>query len=354
MNSRKTNKQLSASKVVVNAAVAVVFLWLAYKIIDIIFLFFFAIVLTLILNRPTVWLEQRGLKRTPAALLTFFAMLIFFIAIAWLVIPNILDQLSQLISRMPEYLGRVEDQLAKLLDDYPALQRNFNNGEDIPVLSDILATLTRFSLSLIQWLFLLVIFFSLVAYMMVNPQPLLETYLLFFPVEKRRKATVALTRAANMMVGWLYSNLLVGVIEGIAVFFFLRFMDVPGVWVWAGLAVAAELVPKLGLYIMALPPTLIALSEDPMKALWVYGFYLALNEVMFDFVMPRIRQKTMNLHPVSTLFVLLAMTAAFGIVGALIATPITAFIKAYYQAFFLSRQTRTDIRSKVMRILNYR
>lgn len=31
----------------------------------------------------------------------------------------------------------------------------------------------------------------------------------------------------------------------------LTYMEVPGVWVWTGLALFAELVPKLGLYIMA-------------------------------------------------------------------------------------------------------
>lgn len=142
-----------------------------------------------------------------------------------------------------------------------------------------------------------------------------------------------------MMVGWMWSNLVVGSMEAAAVFFFLTYMDVPGVWIWVGLALFAEMVPKLGLYIMAIPPVLIALSIDPMTALWVLVFYLALNEIMGDLVMPRVRASTMDLHPVSSLLMMLAMASAFGLVGALVATPITAFIKAYYEEFFLQKES---------------
>lgn len=152
--------------------------------------------------------------------------------------------------------------------------------------------------------------------MLINPAPLVETYLMLFSEDNRLKAAHALAKASKMMLGWMWSNLVVGSMEAIAVFFFLSFMGLSGVWVWTGLALFAEMVPKLGLYIMAIPPVLIALSIDPITALWVLGFYLALNETMGDFVMPEIRASTMNLHPVSTLFVMLPMGSAFGLIGA--------------------------------------
>jgi putative permease len=89
----------------------------------------------------------------------------------------------------------------------------------------------------------------------------------------------------------------------------------------------------MGFYIMAIPPILVALSVSPSTALWVTIFMLALDEVMGDFVFPKLRSNTMNIHPVSILFILIAMTSAFGITGALLATPLTAIIKAFYEEF---------------------
>ena len=113
-------------------------------------------------------------------------------------------------------------------------------------------------------------------------------------------------------------------------------MKVPGAWVWGALALFAELIPRIGFYIMSIPPLLVGLSVSPFTALWILIFFLALDEVLGDFVMPRLRSTTMNVHPVSTIFLLLAMGSAFGLVGALLSTPLAAIIKAYYEEFYLS------------------
>lgn len=349
-------KYKNSVRLILIAATVIIGLWFAYEIINVLFLFFFAVVLTLVLNKPTMWLVSKKIPRTLAALLVFFVMLLFLFFIAWLVVPRILEQITSLVSHLPDYYLALKEQLNSLLKDYPDLQKKLTvKGDivnDIPSISSILTSASRISFSVIGGIFFLVVFLSIVVYMLINPAPLIETYLLIFPKEKRAKAANALATAAKMMVAWVWSNLIVGIIEAVAVFIFLSIMGVPGVWVWAGLTLFAELIPKLGFYIMAVPPTLVALSIHPLTALWVLVFYIAFDEVSGDFIMPRIRASTMNLHPVSTLFVLLAMASAFGVEGALIATPLTAFIKAYYETFILAETSKGKIDEKVEKVLN--
>jgi Predicted permease len=59
----------------------------------------------------------------------------------------------------------------------------------------------------------------------------------------------------------------------------------------------------------------------------------------------------MKIHPVFILVMLLAMTAAFGLMGAFIATPLTAFIKAYYEAFYHKKQHREETDKNIDRML---
>ncbi len=249
----------------------------------------------------------------------------------------------------------MQDNLADALADYPSLQKKVVEStsmkEILPSTRRLITSLSRFSFSLIGGIFMLVFFFSIILYMLIEPRPLLETYLMFFSEENRPKAAEAMARSSRMMVGYMWSNVVVGTIEAVLIFAFLTYMDVPGVWVWAGLALFSEMIPKLGPYIMAAPPVLIALAIDPMTALWVALFYLVMNELMGDFVVPKIRASTMNLHPVSSLFVMLAMACAFGIVGALIATPLTAFIKAYYEVFYLENKSTRGVNRQIDKIL---
>lgn len=342
-------------KLIFIAAFVLIGLWFVNQVLPVLFMFFFAIVLTLILNAPVTWLVSKKVPRTGAALLVFLVMLVFLFFIGWLVIPRILEQASSLLANLPSYYDDLKGQISSQLDGYPSLQDKLMDGsvieDNLPSPVNVVTSIGRFSFSLIGAVFFFVVFLSLVIYMLINPAPLIETYLTLFPREKRGKAAHALARASTMMVGWMWSNLLVGSMEAAAVYFFLTFMDVPGVWVWVGLALFAEMVPKLGLYIMAVPPVLISLSIDPMTALWVLVFYLVLNEIMGDFVMPRVRASTMNLHPVSSLFVMIVIASAFGLIGALIATPLTAFIKAYYEEFYLSKTTKEHIDEQVETVL---
>lgn len=103
------------------------------------------------------------------------------------------------------------------------------------------------------------------------------------------------------------------------------------------LAFFTEFVPRIGFFIKALPPILVALSINGYTAAWVAAFYLLTDEIMADFIMPRIRSNTMKIHPVSILFVVLAMGAAFGFMGVLLATPFTAIIKAYFEVFYVNK-----------------
>jgi predicted PurR-regulated permease PerM len=351
MSIASDNKYKTSVRLILIAAIFILGLWLSYEIVSVLFLFFFAVVLMLILNAPTMWLVSKKVPRTAAALIVFTALLLFLFLIGWLVIPKILEQVTTLVGNLPNYFEDLKNQLAASLKDYPSLQakvlENANLEEHFPSTRRVVAGLSRFSFSVIGIIFLLIIFFSIVAYMLINPAPLIATYLICFAKEKRQKAAEALAKASTMMVGWMWANFLVGFIEAIAVFFFLKYMGVPGVWVWAGLALFGEMIPRLGLYIMAVPPTIIALSIDPVTAIWVFVFYLVLTELMGDFVMPRVRASTMDLHPVSTLFVMLAMGTAFGLTGALIATPLTAFIKAYYETFYLPTADTENIEHQV-------
>lgn len=342
-------------KLIFTAVFAIAGLWFMYEILSILFLFFLAIVITLILNAPTMWLVSKKIPRTAASLIVFFAMMVFIGFIGWLVMPRVLEQFSQVINEVPAYYQNLKNELSRLLSDFPALQKRLLDErgleQELPSMTRIATSLGRFSLSIISAVFLTIMFLSVVIYMLINPAPLIETYLTLFSKDKRMKAARALARASKMVVGWMYANVIVGSIEAVLVFFFLSFMGVPGVWVWAALALFAEMVPRLGLYIMAVPPTLIAFAISPITAMWVLIFYLALNEVMGDFVTPRIRSSTMNLHPVSSLFVMLIMAYAFGLLGALISTPLTAFIKAYYEEFYLSEVSKEHLKEQVQVVL---
>ena len=329
-------------KAIFLAAAVVIMLWLFYKMVSVILLLLFAIVLSLAINDPIIRLERRKIKRVWASAIVFTIILVAFTSIIMFVGPKINEQISLLIRNLPGYAIQASNTVSSWFDKYPELQKQIkidpnNVSEWLPSIPSTLMQVGNFSLSIIAQVLIVIVFISMVGYMVTNPKPLFELYLLMFPPRQRDKATIAFSRISVMVRGWMRSNLIGGGVNALLVTIFLSIMGVPGAFVWGALAFFAEFIPRIGFFIKAIPPFLVALSINGYTATWVVVFYLVVDELMADFVMPRIRSNTMKIHPVSILFVVLAMGAAFGFMGILLATPLTAMIKAYFEVFYLSK-----------------
>lgn len=356
-NTDTNNLYRELAKLILLAAGVVVLLWLLLKITSVVLLLLFAMVLAIIINAPVVWLENKGLKRGWASLVVFVAILGVLVLLGWLVVPKVTEQIESLVANLPGYINSVTKNLSSLTKDYPALSKDIddeglNISKLLPSLSSTLLRIGNFSVNILSGLVLLIIFISMIVYAVASPKPLLEIYYSWFRPEKRDIAKDALINTSNMLVGWLRFNLIGGAIEAVCTTAFLTFMHVPGAWVWGALTLFAELIPKIGFYIMALPPVLVSFSVGPSTALWVAIFFLVLSELVGDFVMPRLRASTMSIHPVSTIFMLLAMGSAFGLTGALLATPMAAIIKAYYEAFYSGKYHDNHLEQRIEEVLH--
>lgn len=334
---------------VLAAAAAVVALWFLQRIVIALLLLFFALVVAIALSAALEWFVRRGVPRRlagPITLLHFFGAIGL---LGWLVIPQLAGQIVLLANQLPDFIARLDRQVAYLLERYPDLQMFFAPGGSgtralAPDAGEVFRGLGGVSLSLLGGIALAIIFFSTVAYVLLDPGPILKAYLGSLPTAYRRPGLRAYRRACRAVIGWTKASFVIGAIQSIAVFLFLTLMDVPGALVWAALAFFADFIPRIGGYVMALPPVVLSLTMGPMTAIWVGLFYLVSTEILGSVVAPKIRGATMQLHPVLLIFFTLAFALAFGLLGAIVATPAAAFFSAFYSEFYMKRALRRDER----------
>jgi len=327
---------------VVAAGAAVAALWFLQKILTALLLLFLVLVVGIALSAPIQWLAKRGLG---PRLSTLVVMILFFASLGLvgaLVIPRVAAQLAVLVERLPDLLVRLNTQIMSLLDRRPELQRLVGESGGIPDFSPAALGLFEgvgsFSLGLLGAVALTIIFLSGVISVVQRPLPILRAYIGSLPVPHRRAGVRAYRRAARSIVGWTKASVIIGSIEFVLVFAFLTWLDVPGALVWAALAFFVEFIPRIGNYLMAIPPVLVSLTLGPLTAVWVALFYLVMGELMGAFVAPRIGGAAMAIHPLLLLFFALAFALAFGLLGALVATPAAAFFAAFYSEFYMKRQ----------------
>jgi len=342
----RTRPIVPVTGLVVAAGTAVVALWFLYQIAGAILLLFFAAVVAIALSAPVEWFVRRGLPRRLAGVLTLLLFFGTIILLGWLVIPRLVAQIVALVNGLPGLIVQIETQVADLLSNYPDLQRfaRFDGagggGDFVPAAVNLFAGVGAASLSILGFVALALIFFSTIAYIVLDPRPIVRGYIGSLPLEHRAAGVRAYRRAARSVIGWARASLVVGALQAIAVLIFLTWMEVPGALVWAALAFFADFIPRIGGYVMAAPPVILALGQSPMLAVWIGVFYAVSNEILGSVVAPKIRGATMQIHPVLIIFFTLAFALAFGLLGAIVATPAAAFASAYYSEFYMKRPLR--------------
>jgi putative permease len=316
----------------------VVLLWFLHQIGVVIVASILSLILAVALNAPVTWLERRNMSRGVATILTFFVLLVATAFIGWLIVPRLAREIPALINEVPALVEAFSAQVVGVLGDNPEVQRQltrvvdwgFGAFQELWRYADVIAG------GLVLGLFIV----ALVLYMVANLPEILAWYIRSMAPHLREPASRAFAKSSRMVIGWVIASVILGGIKAVAAGFFLTFMGVPGALVWAFIAFFGAFIPRVGFYLMTLPPVLVAFSVDPMTALWTLIFYVSFSEFLGNFIAPRIYAQSMQMNAVFILFMTLAMGYAFGVIGVLIATPVAGFLKAYYDEFFLRRRPR--------------
>jgi predicted PurR-regulated permease PerM len=96
-----------------------------------------------------------------------------------------------------------------------------------------------------------------------------------------------------------------------------------------------ELIPYVGPVLGALPPILVALFTEPVTAIWVALLFLGIQQLEGHIVAPQIFGHTLRINPLLVMFALLFGDEVYGVIGALLALPIVAVLRA--TAVYLSK-----------------
>lgn len=128
---------------------------------------------------------------------------------------------------------------------------------------------------------------------------------------------------AGFIQGQLMTALIVGIIETLGLMLIkMRYPLVLGMV--GGLA---NIIPYFGPYIGAIPAVAIALIISPMKAVWTVAIFFIAQLIDNSFISPKMIESRVGLHPVATIFAVLAGGEFYGVLGMLLAVPAMAILR---------------------------
>ncbi|MEX2421751.1 MAG: AI-2E family transporter [Actinomycetota bacterium] len=289
-----------------------------------------ALFLSFALEPAANWLVKRGWRRGVAAAVVLFGLALIGLLMLALMVPLVIDQVQELVRRLPEFLDEASVYTQQWFDTEltsdQILQDIASAEDDIQQIAANLASVGAFVLGLIFQVLTIGLF---TFYLVADGPRFRRAVCSLLPPQRQREVLNAWDIAIDKTGGYLYSRLLLAVINVAFSFIALQALGVPfalPLAIWQGFV--SQFIPVVGTYIAAAVPLLVALLDDPWSALFFLIFVLVYQQIENYLLAPRITSRTMQLHPAVAFGAALAGGAVSGLIGAFMAHPAAAVIQA--------------------------
>jgi predicted PurR-regulated permease PerM len=132
-------------------------------------------------------------------------------------------------------------------------------------------------------------------------------------------------RAFGAVEGFMRGTTLIALIDAVFITAGLLILRVPGAAGLGALVFVGSYVPYLGSLVSGAVAVLVTLADRGFAvALWAFGVVLAVQVLEGNVLQPVIQSRTVRLHPAVILIALTAGAAVAGILGMLLAVPLTS------------------------------
>ncbi|MFF4356661.1 AI-2E family transporter [Streptomyces sp. NPDC001604] len=134
-------------------------------------------------------------------------------------------------------------------------------------------------------------------------------------------------RAYEAVEGFMRGTSFIALIDAVCITLGLLVLDVPGAVGLGALVFVGAFIPYLGAFISGAVAVLVALADRGFViALWVLGVVLAVQVLEGHVLTPMIQSRTVQMHPAMVMVAITAGASVAGVLGMLLAVPLTAAV----------------------------
>lgn len=299
-----------------------------------------------LLNPLVDLLEKYKLKRGYSILILFVLIigLITFLIVA--IVPFVKEQITGLIDNLPFYGEEIQrlfevwigSDLYAQIQSYMGLNTSeiwsnlsarattfFNNT--FKGIGTVVGAVTEVVLSLIIAPFVLV-------YLLKDGKKLPHYILNMVPVKNRGSIFKVLSEINHQLSSFIRGQLIVSFCIGCLLYIGYLIIGLEYPLALAIIAAFTSVVPYLGPTIAITPAIIVALVTSPIMLIKMIVVWTVVQLIEGKFISPQIMGKTLRIHPITIIFVILSAGKIFGVLGIILALPGYAVLKVIVMNLF--------------------
>ena len=309
--------------------VAILFLYVIFKIKDIAILFFASYVIACSLN-PLVDKLSKKIKRSAASAVVLLGTLllggILFVPI--IVIAG--HEVKSFISHLPAHIETVKTFIAHtpILNNIHASQFDINNliSSASGVTSNVLDQSITASKSLASALIYMIVAVIIIYYFIADKDTVKKAYMRLFPTNMKEKADSIMTSISQKIGGYVIAQVVTMSSVGIVMTLGLLICGIEYAFLLGIMTAVLDIIPVVGPAI-ALLICLVTTFKAGGIAMGLVVLVFAITQIIENnLVRPYIFSKILDIHPLIIYMFLLITAQYLGIVGVLFAPAIAATV----------------------------
>jgi predicted PurR-regulated permease PerM len=305
----------------------VVSLWALAKIWLVFLVLICALILAGTLGPIVVWLEQHRVHRGLAILAVLLGLLAAIVGFGFLIIPACITEVKQLMKEAPD----LQQRIAAYMEQHNVLADradDVRNAKPAEFLSPLSGSIVHYARSMFDLIAYLVTTIALAFYLIADRERVRGFAFALVPRSYHVRLARLLKALGSIVGGYMRGQAVTSVMIGAFTYFLLTVMGVQNALILAILAGITDLIPYVGAVLATAPAILVSLSKGLTTAIIVLVVLVLYQELESRLVVPRVYGRTMRLSPVAVTIALMTGGLLFNVIGALVALPIAAGIRA--------------------------
>jgi predicted PurR-regulated permease PerM len=302
----------------------------------------FAAGLVFLLEPAVNAFERMRLPRPVAAVLALIALVALILAVATLVLPTVRDQAADLGTRLPDLYIAGVDWMREVgtnlgldvneLLSQEAIEQWLNDPANQETVQNLLlgfgAGAGQLIVGVAEAVAVLGLAPILALYILVDLEHFKANALDVTPPKHREEFSFVAGQVGTALGSFVRGQLLVSVIVGFASSVGMWAIDLP-FWLLIGIIAGfLNLIPFLGPVVGGVLAALVALlNGDPSQAVWAVAIFTAVQQVDNHVITPLVQRARVSLSPLVIVLALVVGGSVAGLLGVLVAVPMTAVIR---------------------------
>ena len=291
------------------------------------------------------WFERHNVKRPWAITIVFLIFGILGVGLILLVVPALVEQLGAFISGIPATISNFETTdtyawlenifgpgLTTLVND---LESFITNPSNIAAISGGLLKIGAGIAAAISGALIVVV---LTLYFVASLPAIKESLMQFAPARNRPKVRTMTNEITDSIGSYLMGMVILAFFNSVVAFLLHLVLGLPYPLLMGVLAFSITIIPLVGPVLYWIFASVLALFTSPLSALIFAIAYLIYIQIEAYVITPRVMSKAISIPGSLVVIGALIGGTLLGLIGALVAVPVTASILLIIKQVFIPRQ----------------